>query len=144
MLNGIKGALIGLIGSKKIQSAAIGALTVLVLKVIPMDQALAAELANGVFIVFLTLIGAQGLTDLGKGDSDKPSGLVDALKKSFGGLMQSKKFYTAIAAVLAYGVVKILKLDSESAQKTSEGILAVAVVLLGSQGLTDLGKAKAE
>ena len=140
-MNAIKSVLVGLIGSKKIQSAILGALTVLVLKVLPIEQSLAGELANGVFIIFLTLIGSQGLTDMGKGDSDKPKNLGEALKKSFGGLMASKKFYTAVAAVLAYLVVKLLKLDEEAAQKISEGVLATAVILLGSQGLTDLGKA---
>jgi hypothetical protein len=142
MMNGIKLAIYGLLGSKKIQSAIIGGIVVILIKHLPFDDETANQIANGVFLVFLTLIGAQGMTDLGKGDSGQPLTVKEALKKSFGGLLQSKKFYTAIIGCLAIGMVKLFKMNVEDSQKISEGVLALVMVLVGSQGLTDLGKAK--
>jgi hypothetical protein len=63
--------------------------------------------------------------------------LLEALKRLF----SSSKVITAIAGLLVYLAAKRgIILSPEDAQ----GILAVVAVLVGAQGITDLGKGKAQ
>ncbi len=142
MLETVKLALFGLIGSKKVQTAIITALAVLAIKYLHVEQELADSMSAGVFLIGMTLIGAQGLTDLGKGDAGQPLTLKEAIAKSFKGLFASKKFFTAIAAGLIFVLSKYLHIDQSVAAPIANTILSLGVVLIGAQGLTDLGKEK--
>lgn len=136
----IKKALIGLMGSKKVQTAVIGLLAAAAVRYLPMDAELANQTAMGILTIFTILLGAQGLTDWGKGDVGQALTLGDCFKKLVNGLFGSKKFITAIVGVIALVLVKYLKIGGEFANQVASGIVTIIGMLIGAQGVTDLGK----
>lgn len=140
MWDAIKKGFIGLIGSKKVVSLVIGGLAMLAIRFLGFDDATATDLSTKVITVFMILIGAQGLTDLGKGDDGRPYTLLEALKQVAVGLLSSRKFQTAMVGVVVLILVKYLKVGDAFANQLANGLFGMLATLLGAQGLTDLAK----
>lgn len=140
MLEAIKSGLIGLLGSKKVISVVVGALASLAVRYIGLDDATANDLSLKILTLFIVLVGAQGLTDLGKGDDGRPESALEALKQVFVGLLSSRKFQTVIIGVVVMVLVKYLKVGSDYATQVSTALFGLVATLVGAQGLTDLSK----
>lgn len=143
MLQKIKDAVAWFLSSKKIVTAALGFLAALAVKHLGFDDATANDLAMKVITVFVVLVGAQGLADLGSGEAAPQLTIWQSLKAVFLGLISSRKLQTAVAGVIVMVLVKYLKIGDAFAQQLADGLFALVSTLLGAQGLQDLGKTKA-
>lgn len=122
----------GLVGSKKVLTAILGALTVIGAKVgLTVDD----ETFWAIATVFGILIASQGLADLGKA-TNAPDAIA-SFKEALYELAGSKKFWTALLNV---GQIIAAKKGLEVDSQTFWGVTGVLMALQTTQGLTGIGK----
>jgi uncharacterized membrane protein len=144
---GLRATLASFFTSKKFLVALAAGLTAVVRLIVTaagvdVDQ----DALDRIFLALLTYVGAQGITDVGKGAQQVNVGAVVAsFQGALGELLRSKKFlasaaaaFVAVAAPLArrFGI----ELDATSLDRIFVAILAY----VGVQGVTEFGKGSAQ
>lgn len=99
-----------------------------------------------IFLALLSYVGAQGITDVGKGAQQVKAGAVVAsFQSALSELLHSKKFLTAAAGAFVAAAAPLarrlgIELDATSMDRLFVGILTY----VGVQGITDFGKGSAQ
>lgn len=99
-----------------------------------------------IFLALLSYVGAQGITDVGKGAQQVNAGAVVAsFQSALSELLHSKKFLTAAAGAFVAAAAPLarrfgIELDAASLDRLFVAILTY----VGVQGITDFGKGSAQ
>jgi len=146
-----RGALKGLLSSKKVSVTVLGLLVqllVLLATKAGLDHDTALAVSTNCGILFLSWLGAQGLADAGKGTVtplDPSASWFDLVKAMVRQLLASKKFLTLVAGVAATAIAALgakFGFAAEDASELAMKLTVGAAGLLGVQGVTDVGKEK--
>lgn len=109
---------------------------------VPLDQGA----LDHIFLALLTYVGAQGITDVGKGAQQARVGAaLVSFQAALDELVRSKKFLTAAAAAFVAVVAPLaqrlgIQLDVVALDRLFVGLLAY----VGIQGVADFGKGAAQ